>query len=83
MLGSLEPLLHGRVGRALDSVEGELALADAKRRIAAQKPPGHKDAGKDEARAAGDCPVWTQPLVEASSRGCDAGFSCSSPPTSW
>lgn len=61
ILKQLEMLLAGRITSPLDSEELTQCIAEAKRRIDAEEPPGFKDANKDDSDgAAGDYLVWYQ-----------------------
>lgn len=71
VLAALDPLLQGRVGEALDHAALRVAIAEAKRRVVAQEPPGYKDANKPDG-GVGDFLVWRQLLDEAASRSSDA-----------
>lgn len=73
VLAALDPLLRGKVGKALNPEALQAALAEAKRRVAAKEPPGYMDAKKPDG-GVGDFLVWRQLLDEASSRRGDALF---------
>lgn len=64
ILEQLEELLAGRVTPPLDHEEWTECLAEAKRRIEAEEPPGYKDAEKQDSDSpeggAGDYLVWYQ-----------------------
>ncbi|MGI5507104.1 PIN-like domain-containing protein [Lentzea sp. CA-135723] len=64
ILEQLEELLRGRVTSPLADEEHASCVAEAGRRIAAEIPPGYKDAGKQEDGSAdggaGDYLVWYQ-----------------------
>ena len=64
VLGALEPILTGRVGKSLDKSDYENAIREAKRRAEAKQPPGYKDFSKPGEAAAGDYLVWAQILIE-------------------
>jgi hypothetical protein len=71
VLKTLEALLRGRVGSALDPTQHAEAVKEGSRRLAEGIPPGYKDKSKDEYLAIGDYLVWEQVLAEAERRGCD------------
>ncbi|MFE3786413.1 PIN-like domain-containing protein [Streptomyces goshikiensis] len=74
VLASLEPLLAGRVGRPFAEQEKERAVAEGKRRVAAQIPPGYKDRKKEsrgDDSEVGDYLVWAQLIQESVSRQTD------------
>jgi hypothetical protein len=75
VLGRLEILLAGKVGRALPAPEWEAAVKEGTRRAQCQEPPGYLDAekaGSDLPEGpAGDYLVWRQALGEAARRGLD------------
>ena len=60
----LESILSGHVGSALEPEEYQEAVAEAKRRAEFRRPPGYKDAGKDNEASAGDYLIWAQILRE-------------------
>jgi hypothetical protein len=68
VLGELERILRNRVGPTLNDEAYQEALAEARSRSEAKKPPGYKDSGKDPVSAAGDYLVWVQVLKEAKAR---------------
>jgi hypothetical protein len=75
ILVQLERLLNGRVTDALPEDEWNECIAEGRRRVEAEEPPGYKDAGKEEGDtpegAAGDYLVWYQATRHAAERGCD------------
>jgi hypothetical protein len=71
VITKLAPILHGRVGDALEKPQHEKAVAEARRRIETKQPPGYKDGGKGDELARGDYFVWEQVLCEAERRRCD------------
>lgn len=74
VLSALTALLDGKVGAPLDPVVHAKCVADGKRRLEEQVPPGYKDK-KKEARGddseVGDYLVWYQVLQEAKTRSTD------------
>jgi hypothetical protein len=68
VLIELEPILRDRVGAALDKPEYDAALAEAKLRAEARRPPGYKDSSKGGEALAGDYLVWVQLMREAQRR---------------
>jgi PIN like domain len=68
VLASLEPILYGNIGRAMDKADYAAAMEEAKKRGVEKRPPGYKDADKQDSAAAGDYLVWTQILREAKLR---------------
>ncbi|MGO9221618.1 MAG: PIN-like domain-containing protein [Streptosporangiaceae bacterium] len=68
VLGALESLLDGHVGRQLDQAEHDTALQEAKSRAEQKRPPGYKDHSKTDEGAAGDYLIWVQVLREAKAR---------------
>lgn len=75
ILEQLERLLQGRVTSALAADEWEQCVAEGRRRIEAEEPPGYLDAAKEEGDspegAAGDYLVWYQATRYAQSRDSD------------
>ncbi|WP_414938177.1 PIN-like domain-containing protein [Amycolatopsis sp. cmx-11-51] len=69
LLASVEALLTGKVGNRLTEIEEASARKEAERRIAANEPPGFKDAKKDD--PCGDYLFWLQTLQEARRREVD------------
>jgi hypothetical protein len=65
VLGALNSLLNGRVGRALSQAEYDNALQEARSRAEHKRPPGYKDHSKNDGGAAGDYLIWVQVLREA------------------
>ena len=74
LLARLEPRLAGCVGPPFDEEARAAAEQEARRRIEAKEPPGHRDGGKEPALAIGDYFVWEQLLREAARRGGDVLF---------
>ncbi|SDH40806.1 hypothetical protein SAMN05216553_12127 [Lentzea fradiae] len=68
VLKSLEPILKGRVGPAMEESLYKKAVTEGLRRVAAEEPPGYKDKKKEGDRAAGDYLVWEQILLEGENR---------------
>lgn len=68
VLAELEIMLKGRVGTALEKIEQQEALQEARRRADAKIPPGYKDIGKTGDGPAGDYLIWCQILKEIRSR---------------
>lgn len=66
-------VLEGRVGEAPSASEWEARVAEARRRVAEQRPPGYLDAAKEESGraegAAGDYLVWCELIEESRRRG--------------
>ena len=50
VLGALNSLLNGRVGRALSQAEYDNALQEARSRAEHKRPPGYKDHSKNDGR---------------------------------
>jgi predicted nucleic acid-binding protein len=75
ILDHLERLLEGRVTDALATEDWELCVAEARRRIEAEEPPGFKDADKEDGESleggAGDYLVWYQATRHAQARKSD------------
>lgn len=75
LLEELDKLLDGRVTEALDEAEWEQCVAEGRRRIEAEEPPGYRDAGKEEGESpeggAGDYLVWYQATRYAQTRDRD------------
>jgi hypothetical protein len=65
VLGALESLLHGHVGRQLSQAEHGEALQEASSRAEQKRPPGYKDHNKTDGTAAGDYLIWVQVLRQA------------------
>lgn len=65
VLGALESLLNGHVGRPLDQAEHDKAAREARSRAEHKRPPGYKDHNKTDGTAAGDYLIWVQVLREA------------------
>ncbi len=65
VLGALESLLNGHVGRPLDQAEHDKASREARSRAEHKRPPGYKDHNKTDGTAAGDYLIWVQVLREA------------------
>lgn len=70
----LVPVLSGRVGPAFDQPSRENAIAEAKSRLDAKKPPGFKDSSKELDLAVGDCFIWFQTIRHARSEKKDVLF---------
>src|SRR6201999_2815913 len=69
VVSMLRELLDGKVGPPLPAEEHEAAIAEARRRVAEEIPPGYKDADKTGTDgAAGDYLVWHQSVLEAKRR---------------
>ncbi len=75
ILVQLERLLDGRVTTALPDDKWKECVAEGRRRVEAEEPPGYRDAAKQEddvpEGAAGDYLVWYQATRHAAERGCD------------
>lgn len=74
VISVLSALLDGKVGGPLEAADYANCIAEGKRRLEAQVPPGYKDK-KKEARGddseVGDYLVWLQLMREAKSRSND------------
>ncbi|GAA2377423.1 hypothetical protein GCM10010432_38690 [Catellatospora methionotrophica] len=66
VLRELQALLDGKTGGPLSAEEEQAAREEATQRIESEKPPGFKDAGKDD--PCGDYLLWHQSLKEAKLR---------------
>ncbi|MEV6932067.1 PIN domain-containing protein [Dactylosporangium sp. NPDC051485] len=66
VLEELQTLFSGRVGEPLPPEEMEVARQEAEERVRTGRPPGFKDASKDD--PCGDYLLWHQSLLEAKRR---------------
>ncbi|WP_158756523.1 PIN domain-containing protein [Streptomyces sp. NRRL S-475] len=64
VLSTLAEILDGRTGNPFSEEEESEALNEFGKRVASKRPPGYKDAGKDD-NAHGDYFVWEQLLRHA------------------
>lgn len=74
VVADLGALLEGKVGDRLDAEDHSAAVAEGKRRIEEQIPPGYKDKKKQtrgDDTEVGDYLVWRQLINEAKRRACD------------
>ncbi|MFF3755476.1 PIN domain-containing protein [Streptomyces sp. NPDC002018] len=74
VVAALDALLKGKVGPPLDQKDLVEQIAEGKRRIQAQVPPGYKDkakASRGDNSEVGDYLVWLQLIREAKGRGVD------------
>ncbi|MER7622741.1 PIN domain-containing protein [Streptomyces sp. NPDC126503] len=74
VVAALDVLLKGKVGPPLDQEDLVEQIAEGKRRIQAQVPPGYKDKAKSargDNSEVGDYLVWLQLIREAKARGVD------------
>lgn len=75
VLGRIEALLEGKVGRALNEEDWQVAVKEGNDRAKRRKPPGYLDADKENSDlpegAAGDYLVWHQTVQEATRRDLD------------
>ncbi|ACU37654.1 PIN-like domain-containing protein [Actinosynnema mirum] len=78
VLQEVEELLRGKVGSPPSDEEWRQAVAEGKRRAAAEEPPGYCDKDKGDSSLpegpAGDYLVWTQLMGETAKRGTDVLF---------
>ncbi len=68
VLSTLESVLHGRVGQALDRESMGEAIKEGLRRIESEVPPGYMDKGKGAQHAVSDYLIWEEVLREAEAR---------------
>lgn len=75
VLQQLETLLAGKVGPLPETGAWQKAIAEGRARAKSKKPPGFRDADKDESDfeegPAGDYLVWSQSMAEAKRRDLD------------
>ncbi|MFJ3501323.1 PIN-like domain-containing protein [Streptomyces sp. NPDC090135] len=74
VIAALGQLLHGKVGDKLNLKDHAEAVAEGKRRIQDQIPPGYKDkakASRGDDSEVGDYLVWLQIVREAEERSAD------------
>lgn len=83
LLSRLSSVLEGRVGAPLSAEDHAVALKEAKRRAAAEEPPGYLDYKKSGDLGAGDYLVWEQLLREVERRKCDVLFVTSDVKDDW
>jgi len=83
VLVRLEALLAGRVGPPPSEEGRAAAVAEARKRIREERPPGYMDQSKDGDRAVGDYLVWSQLLDEAERRSGDVAFVCGDLKEDW
>lgn len=71
VLGSIERLTAGRVGKAPSDEQRAAWVAEGRRRVQEKIPPGYRDSSKEGDGASGDFLVWAQTLAEAQRRSFD------------
>jgi hypothetical protein len=68
ILARLEEFFDGKVGAPFSDQELEAAIAEARRRIEHNIPPGYRDKKKDDPYAWGDYFIWKQSMLEVTRR---------------